>query len=108
MSRTLTVADVPAALRSKVRLSAQTTDALMHELEAEGWSRAYVDGGKIVTSFLQAGLIADTMVTHIPVLIGEGLPLFGALGRDIDLQHIETRSYPSGLVGTRYNVLPPD
>lgn len=107
MSHTLTDADIPATLRSKVRLSAQTPDALMHELEVEGWSRAYVDGGKIVTSFLQAGLIADITLTHIPMLIGEGLPLFGALDRDIDLKHIETRSFPSGLVGSRYDVLPP-
>lgn len=106
MSRTLADADIPVTLRSKVRLSTLTPDALMRELASEGWSRAYVDGGKIVTSFLQAGLIADIMLTHIPMLIGHGLPLFGALDRDIDLKHIETRSFPSGLVSTRYEVLP--
>jgi hypothetical protein len=32
------------------------------------------------------------------VLLGSGIPLFGPLSPDIRLQHVATRSYPSGLV----------
>jgi len=55
---------------------------------------------------LRDGLIADLANTYISILLGKGIPLFGARDRDIDLQHVETRSYPSGLVGSRYDVLP--
>jgi dihydrofolate reductase len=105
MSSTLTEADIPDAIRPHVRLSNRTPEALMQELDSEGWKRAYVDGGKIVQSFLQAGLISEITLTHIPILIGEGLPLFGYLDRDMDLQHIETCPYPSGLVSSKYHVL---
>ena len=38
------------------------------------------------------------------MLIGEGIPLFGATGRDIRLRHVATRTYPSGLVQTEYEI----
>ena len=106
MSNTLGPADIPDALRAKVCVTDQTPTALMASLSREGWRRAYVDGGKIVQAFLHDGLIADLAIRHIPILLGKGIPLFGARDRDIDLQHVETRSYPSGLVGSRYDVLP--
>ena len=37
-------------------------------------------------------------MTRVPVLIGTGIPLFGAIPHDIALTHIMTRAYPSGLV----------
>ena len=106
MSNTLGPADIPDALRAKVCVTDQTPTALMASLSREGWRRAYVDGGKSVQAFLRDGLIADLAITHISILLGRGIPLFGARDRDIDLQHVETRSYPSGLVGSRYDVLP--
>jgi hypothetical protein len=39
------------------------------------------------------------------VLIGEGIPLFGRLPHDIRLEHLETRSYRSGLVRSEYRVV---
>jgi hypothetical protein len=40
----------------------------------------------------------------VPVLIGSGIPLFGAVLRDIPLKHIATRQFPSGLVQSEYEV----
>jgi hypothetical protein len=40
----------------------------------------------------------------VPVLIGDGIPLFGTLQRDIRLRHVATRQYPSGLVQSEYAV----
>jgi dihydrofolate reductase len=56
------------------------------------------------SSFLREGLIADLIVTHIPVLIGTGRPLFGPTGHDIPLVHLRTTTFPSGLVQTQYGV----
>ncbi|MEM7223271.1 MAG: dihydrofolate reductase family protein [Pseudomonadota bacterium] len=105
MSSELTQADIPKEFATKVRLSRLAPDDLMRELATEGWKRAYVDGGKVIQSFLRAGLISDITLTHIPILIGEGLPLFGYLPADIDLEHRATQSFPSGLVTSSYRVL---
>lgn len=104
MSRTLNDADIPDHLRGKVQISGHEPGELMHDLADSGWAHAYIDGGKVIQSFLRAGLVSDITLTHIPILIGEGLPLFGRLDRDIDLEHLETRSFPSGLVSSKYRI----
>jgi dihydrofolate reductase len=63
-----------------------------------------VDGGVTIQRFLQAGLVDRLVVTRIPVLIGEGIPLFGPVPKDVPLRHVMTRSCPSGLVQSEYEV----
>ena len=75
------------------------------QLAASGAEHAYIDGGITVQRFLRAGLIQRLIITRVPVLIGDGIPLFGSLPHDVRLQHIATRHYPSGLVQTEYEVV---
>ena len=77
---------------------------IVSQLDARGVRHAYVDGGITIQRFLQAGLIQRLIVTRVPVLLGAGIPLFGALERDIVLRHVSTRQYPSGLVQSEYAI----
>ncbi len=77
---------------------------IVSQLAARGVRHAYVDGGITIQRFLQAGLIQRLIITRIPVLIGAGIPLFGAIQRDIVLRHVGTRQYASGLVQSEYVV----
>ncbi|QUS55279.1 dihydrofolate reductase family protein [Pseudovibrio brasiliensis] len=106
LSRTLQQTDVPEVLRDKVRVTSSDPSEVMAELSAEGWSKAYVDGGKVVQSFIRAGLIEDIILTQIPILIGRGLRLFGEVVADIDLELISSRSFKSGLVQSHYRLMP--
>lgn len=106
MSRKLTGTPIPEALTGKVRFCSRAPCELMADLTAEGVRRVYVDGGQLVQSFLRDGLIADLTITTVPVLIGCGRPLFGALPKDIGLALESSRSFPSGLVQSTYRVLP--
>jgi dihydrofolate reductase len=81
-----------------------TPQEVMAWLATRGLEHAYIDGGITVTRFLEAGLIQRLIITRIPVLLGSGIPLFGPLARDIRLEHIGTRSYPSGLVQSEYAI----
>ena len=74
-------------------------------LDARGVRHAYVDGGETIQAFLRAGLIQRLIVTRVPVLVGEGISLFGPTGRDVALRHVATRTYESGLVQSEYEVL---
>lgn len=78
---------------------------IVAKLAASGAHHAYIDGGITIQGFLRAGLIQRIIITRVPVLIGEGIPLFGALPRDVRLRHVATQHYPSGLVKTEYQVL---
>lgn len=75
---------------------------IVSQLAARGIRHIYVDGGITIQRFLQAGLIERLIITRVPVLIGTGIPLFGALERDIVLRHVGTRQYASGLVQSEY------
>jgi dihydrofolate reductase len=74
-------------------------------LEATGTKHAYIDGGITIQQFLRAGFVQRMTITRIPILIGEGVPLFGSLPHDLRLRHIATQSYASGLVKSEYEVL---
>lgn len=106
LSHKLACAPVPEALQGKVRFSTRAPREEMEALAAQNVRRVYVDGGQVVQSFLREGLIADMVITTIPVLIGSGRPLFGALSRDIDLKLVSSRSFPSGLVQSSYRLAP--
>ncbi|MCB1445578.1 MAG: dihydrofolate reductase [Rhizobiaceae bacterium] len=104
LSHTLDDMALRGDIRKAVEISRLAPGDLMAALAQRGWSRVHVDGGKVIQSFLREGLIADMVITRVPVLLGAGLPLFGALPADVSLAHDETRAYPSGLVQSRYRV----
>src|SRR5262245_61073962 len=79
-------------------------EEIVARLGAQGARHLYVDGGNTIQGFLRAGLIQRLVITRVPVLIGDGIPLFGAVPGDIRLRHIMTRHYPSGLVQSEYHV----
>jgi len=105
MSSSLTNADVPSQLEGKVEITQLGPNELMGSLEEKGWKRAYVDGGKIVQSFIKAGLVADMTITIIPILIGDGLRLFGDIDHDIDLELGSSHAFDSGAVSNHYKLL---
>ena len=78
---------------------------IVARLAATGAPHLYVDGGITIQRFLRDGLIQRLIVTRVPVLIGDGIPLFGALPHDVRLRHVATRAFPSGLVQTEYAVV---
>jgi len=96
--------DLPAAHGGVVEQMAGPPAEIVSQLAASGAHHLYVDGGITIQGFLRAGLVQRLIITRVPVLIGEGIPLFGALPRDIRLQHVATRHTPGGLVTSEYRV----
>jgi dihydrofolate reductase len=80
-------------------------DQITATLGSRGYRHAYVDGGETIQSFMQARLIQRLTITRVPVIIGSGVPLFGPTTCDIQLKHIKTQQYSSGLVKSEYEVL---
>lgn len=79
---------------------------LLSRLYDEGARHVYIDGGITVQGFLRAGLIDRLTVTVIPILLGNGRPLFGALAGDIDLVLEDHRAYDFGFTQATYRVCP--
>ena len=86
----------------KVSISRQELKELLKELSGAGYRSVYVDGGKVIQSFLVEDLIDELIVARVPALIGDGIPLFGYLAGDLEFEHQKTESYPNGLVRSYY------
>jgi len=100
LSNTLT--EAPDELVGKIELYAGSLKMLTAKLANEGCKRLYIDGGKTIQSFINESLITDMSITTIPILLGEGLPLFGPTLHDIKLKHISTQSFPNGFIHSTY------
>jgi dihydrofolate reductase len=95
---------IPNNLAETVESQACSPVELVIKLTERGAKHLYIDGGRTIQGFLSAGLIQQIIITRIPVLIGQGIPLFGALRKDIKFQHIETKSFDNGFVQSKYEV----
>jgi len=98
-------ASVPEHLAKTIEFTSGSPGELVKRLSERGAKHLYIDGGLTIQQFLQAGLIHNLTIARIPILLGSGIPLFGPLSKDIQLRHIQTRSYPNGLVQSEYEVL---
>lgn len=98
------VAAVPDHLHGKATPVDLTPADAMRHLATLGHRRAYIDGGKVIQSYLRDGLIHDMTITTAPVLLGQGRRLFGTLPTDIPLMHQSTKAFPSGLVQSTWRV----
>ena len=98
--------DLSVVRGGRVEQRAGDPATIIAHLAADGAPNLYIDGGITIQRFLRAGVIERLIVTRVPVLIGDGIPLFGSLDRDVRLSHVATRSYPSGLVQSEYRIGP--
>ncbi|MFM7444006.1 MAG: dihydrofolate reductase family protein [Tabrizicola sp.] len=102
LSRTPDRVTVPKALRDRVRVSGKPPRAVLEEFGAEGITRVYIDGGQTICSFVAAGLVRRVIVTLIPVLLGQGRPLWGHGAGDRDLTLVAARHWGNGFVQIEY------
>jgi dihydrofolate reductase len=96
--------DIAAELASSVESMSGSPADIVAQLSDRGAQHLYVDGGKTIQDFLDAGQIQRLIITRIPVLLGDGISLFGPLQQDIKLRHIETQTFEDGNVQSEYVV----
>ncbi len=67
----------------------------------------FAGGGMLSAECLRLGLADEVRYSILPVLIGEGIPFFERLDRDVALHLAEVKAYRNGMVELCYNVRPP-
>ncbi|MCW2269712.1 dihydrofolate reductase family protein [Pseudomonas sp. JUb96] len=77
---------------------------LLDYLQETGAKSLYLDGGKVIQSFLREGWLDELTITRIPVLLGSGISLFGALAEDVVLQHVRSTTFENGFVQSTYRI----
>ncbi len=94
----------PKNLQGKVEMYSGDICELIKSLEGKGYKHAYIDGGTTITAFLNLKLINDMTITKAPVLLGEGIPLFGKLHNSIKLQQAQSTAFKNDFVQLKYRV----
>jgi dihydrofolate reductase len=93
---------LPDILKDKATLLSMKPKELLNYLSGMGLSSVYVDGGKVIQGFLKEDVIDDLIISKVPVLIGNGIPLFGFLSADLKFKHMRTETQSNGLVRSYY------
>src|SRR3954453_377254 len=71
-------------------------------LKAEDGGPMGIGGATLAGAAMRAGLIDEYQLATHPVLVGGGTPFFTALDSWVSLNLVETRTFPGGIVLTRY------
>lgn len=61
-----------------------------------------IGGGKLVTTFINEGILDKMIITVIPKILGEGLPLFAGKPMETNWKLIEVKSFDTGVVNLTY------
>lgn len=90
--------------KGKAELITGSPAEVLEKLKSKGKSTIYVDGGKTIQSFLKVGLMDEMYIFLISKIIGDGISLFGSLGKDISLKIEEVRKVGEEMIMCHYLV----
>lgn len=84
--------------------SGKLTD-LLSKLHKDNIQHVWVDGGITASKFIEAGLVDELTISIIAMILGSGIRLFSLMNDEQKCQLASTKSYPSGLVQLKYQVI---
>ena len=104
----LSTRDLPVPQAEGVDVTVVRADApdLHEELAAAAGERNVwvVGGGNVASQFADAGLLDEVLLTVVPVVLGDGKPLFDRPVPGGPMQLLGTRAFDTGMVELRYTV----
>lgn len=98
MSRSL-----PSGERDGVTFTSQSPEALVSELrKRKGKDIWLMGGGELARDFLKADLVDELYIGVVPVLLGEGIPLFPSGFPQRNFALTENKTFSKGLIALKY------
>ena len=93
---------IPETLKEKVTLLKGNEKDILNVIHNQGFHNLYIDGGKTVQNFLKADLIDELRISTIPILLGDGIPLFDILPKSLVFNHVKTEVFLDQIVQSHY------
>jgi dihydrofolate reductase len=100
----LTTRDLPRTRNTVVFYSGDLGEFVNEQLRPKFQSIWFVGGGMVSAECLRLGLADEVSYSILPIVIGDGIPFFDKLDRDIALHLVEIKAYKNGMVELRYQV----
>jgi len=95
--------EVPENLAGKVKIIKGDILDVVQILSQQGYKNLYVDGGKLIQGFLKEDLIDELIINRIPILLGNGIPLFGEIDQRLKFKHTKMKVFNDSLVMSFYS-----
>lgn len=93
---------IPDNLRDKVFLINGELKNVIREINQKGFHNLYIDGGKTIQGFLNQNLIDELIITIIPIILGDNIPLYANILHQLKFKCIQTILFPNGIVQNRF------
>jgi len=94
--------EIPEKLKGKATLLNGNVKEILANIHEKGFYKLYIDGGKTVQNFLAEDLINELIITTIPILLGNGIPLFDLLPNILEFNHLKTEVFLNQIVQSHY------
>lgn len=88
--------------KGKALLIKGTPKEMLSILEGEGHKTVYIDGGKLIQSFLAEDLIDKMVITIMPIVLGDGIELFGKIGKELKWEFVKSEVLNEYAVKSEY------
>lgn len=92
------------SVRGEAELFRGDLTQLVSQLHSDGIKHVWIDGGVTISQFLKLQMVDCMTLSVIPVILGDGMPLFNVIGKEIPCRLTSSQSYPSGLVQLKYEI----
>ncbi|WP_298534709.1 dihydrofolate reductase family protein [uncultured Algibacter sp.] len=93
---------IPKNLEDQVTLIQGDEKSILERIHNKGFKNLYIDGGNVVQNFLKQDLIDELRLTTIPIVLGDGIPLFDVLPRSLKFEHVKTEVFCNQIVQSTY------
>ncbi len=74
-----TMESIPESHAGKAFLIKGTPKEIVEALQGKGLNNLYIDGGRCIQGFMAEAMIDELIISTIPVVLGDGVPLFGSI-----------------------------
>jgi dihydrofolate reductase len=93
---------IPKNLKGKAESINGSPKMIVEQLKELGHQNLYIDGGITIQGFLEEDLIDEMIITRVPILLGDGIPLFGKLNQRLHFSLKKTELLNENLVKSYY------
>lgn len=94
--------EIPEEIATTVQLVNGSLNSVLDKIHQLGFHKLYIDGGLTIQNFLTEDLIDEITITIVPVLLGDGIPLFGNLSKLRKFKCVETKLFFHTLVQNKF------
>lgn len=96
------LSQIPDQFKDKATLLKGSLQDILTIIHEKGYHALYIDGGKTVQNFLKEDLIDTLIISTLPIVLGNGIPLFDTIPNSLNFNHLKTEVFLNQIVQSHY------